>query len=320
MIGVPNPRSPLGRFLELAACPDCRAGLVSRANETILTCEGSRQHQYRVNQWGFFGFAEKAIMDKYEDEDYVREYVGVAYGYRLINTSTSHVFVGIGQSEGLYRCMSEIALSTALQNGLNEKQEFRVLDMACGVGRRVADLATNLPNAFVVGLDYSEQMIRYATDILLGEGIFQMDFRRYGFGIPNMSRFALSNVFLAQADARRLPLRTLEEDPDSGFDLVFNSMLIDRIQTHSGIEECLRQSVSILKMHGTLIFACPFNWINAKSWDAYGRSRTCMLSLLESLGLSIEIAFDGLVYRELMDPHGMYLELPVLVAKGRKVQ
>jgi hypothetical protein len=43
-----------------------------------------------------------------------------------------------------------------------------------------------------------------------------------------------------------------------------------------------------------------------------------VLDLLESLGLEIQEAFDGLVYRELIDPHGMHLELPVFVVVGRK--
>lgn len=319
MVNLRNSSGPLKRFLDVSVCPKCRSSFHLPRIKNTLVCRENSNHQYKFNKWGFYSFSENPKPDKYHDKDYVLEYVWVAFGYKFINTSDCNIFVGIGHSEGLYRCISDLAIKSALQNRNKGQEKFFVLDLGCGVGRCAADIASNLPNSFVIGLDHSEQMIKVARDIILGEGLLALDFSKYGFGKSNISCFGLSNIFFAQADASRPPLGIPDEDPKFGFDLIVNSMLIDRIQAHSGIEECLSYSVSLLKKNGTLIFACPSNWINSETWDRYGRSRTAILKQLENFGLSVETAFDGLAYRELMDPHGMYLELPVLVAKGKKI-
>lgn len=311
--------SPIMRFLEVAACPICGSPLTLSSDRTVFSCTTKPQHRYPLNDSNFFQFGDKDSPDKYEDDDYVRQYIAYAYGYRLINLAETEGFVGTGQSEGLYRCVSQLVLSTVLKEKLYQQQkDIRVIDMACGLGRCVADIAIHLPDALIVGFDYSLQMIKYARDILLVDGPFTLDLRKFGFGTPSMSRFNLRNVFLAQADASKPPLRAFSENTPFGFDIVINSMLIDRIERHEGVEESIKHTISILKTGGTLIFTCPFNWVTEESWSTYGRGRYHILKTFEKSGIAIEDVFDGLVYRELLDPHGMHLELPVFVLRGRK--
>ena len=95
-------------------------------------------------------------------------------------------------------------------------------------------------------------------------------------------------------------------------------MLIDRIEKPTDIETAIKQTISALSPEGYLIFCCPFNWISRDAWDYFGERRDFVLEIFESNGLKLLDVFDGVVYRELLDPHGTHLELPVLYARCKK--
>ena len=305
----------LDRFLELAGCARCGGTL--KYTKSYLQCMNNIRHRYRTNAYGFYEFGEKRVQDKYESDPYVREYVAVAYGYRLVNLATKPSFVGCGQSEGLYRSILQIGTSALLRN-LSCEESINILDLGCGVGRLIAEMAIQFPKAFTVGLDYSKQMIRYARDILLSKGTIKIDLSHCGFGKAAMTRFGLSNVFLAQANAAYLPVRK-DRSEKQGYDLVFNSMLIDRIGSSKQVQKCISQSARALRLGGSLVFACPFNWHLSETWRRFGYERYSIIDLLTSCGLSVDLVFDGLVYRELLDPHGAIMELPVLVLRANKI-
>lgn len=306
----------LERFLRVAACPKCGAKL--RAfEEGVLSCAADPGHRFETNDQGFFEFAQKTEQDKYDDKELIGRYIGYAYGYRLVKAFDSEVFVGVGEAEGLYRCIIELILSSMVEADLLAKQQTaRVLELGCGVGRCIASTARYLPDALFVGFDYSASMIEHSADILLGTGMCEVDLEAYGFGTCSMPCYALENAFLAQADARNLPLQASRSGESPGFDIVVCNMLVDRIKSEAGVVECLRQSVSVLKEGGVLIVSTPMNWISRETWNSYGDSRTAVIHLLQQRGMIIDEAFDGLVYRERMDPHGTHLELPVQVVRA----
>ena len=62
----------------------------------------------------------------------------------------------------------------------------------------------------------------------------------------------------------------------------------------------------------------PFNWITEETWRRYGLSRDWLHKKATRMGLTVEVAFDGLLYRECLDPFGTTLELPVQVCVARK--
>jgi len=319
MISINAGSNNLAEFIAIAVCPECRSSLsLSEDNKTIY-CNLSPLHQFAINKYGFFEFAPKTYTDKYDDATYVNSYVVDAFGYCLINLSNTSIKVGIGQPEGLYKCVSQMILSTIIKQKLYGKDNVRLIDIGCGIGRCVADIAIALPNALAVGLDYSTEMIRLARDILLSEETITFDLTKLGFESPVIKGKGLRNVFLAQASAGRLPLKMFDAKSEVGFDVVVNSMLIDRMHTSADILSSIRLSTSILRTGGTYIFASPLNWITRETWEFFGKSRTQILDLLQKSDLHIEEAFDGLVYRELLDPHGTHLELPVLVARAIKL-
>jgi SAM-dependent methyltransferase len=193
-----------------------------------------------------------------------------------------------------------------------EKKEVSILDLACGTGRNIAEIAQRISNCFVIGLDYSSEMIKCAKDIIFGIGNFNLDMGRFGFGKQVMKKYSLSNAFIAQADSANPPISFYKEE---GFDFVINRMLIDRITDLERINATLKTSYLALKKGGILVFACPYNWISNETWRHFGSSRLYPLIALQNMGFDVLEAFDGLVYRELYDPHGTFLELPVQVAK-----
>lgn len=302
----------------ILACPVCNSKLKLRGDE--LACQLSNPHVFKTNSRGFYEFGEKANADKYDDELYVESYFGDAYGFQAVNISREKGrFVGVGQPEGLYRTAVQLALQCLIESKSCEKEIFHVLDVACGLGRRVRDVAELFPNAFVIGLDYSSQMIRYARDVIVQENPFTIDLGSSGFGQIRVNGHGLHNVFLAQADARYLPINmTHPRDSFQGFDLVFNCMLIDRIQAPADIEKAIQQTILAMAPGGYLVFCCPFNWITSNAWDYFGDARYFVLDVFEKNGLKLLDVFDGLVYRELLDLHGTHMELPVLFARCKK--
>ena len=149
----------LTKIIPVLACPQCKVPL-GNIDSQILLCQKDPQHHYHKNEWGFYEFTSKKIPDKYDSSSLVRQYIGYSFGYKLVNVSKGGRFIGTGQSEGLYRCVSDLILREILYKRLYCNRDVVCLDMACGVGRCVADLASALPEALIVGFDYSSMMIK----------------------------------------------------------------------------------------------------------------------------------------------------------------
>jgi len=312
---ITNNNQLIQNFINILACPQCNNVLTYDDELFTLICKKNSEHRYPINNFGFFEFAVKQKRDKYDDEEYSEAYLGDAFGYRFVNCSESKVFIGTGQPEGLYRTIAHMTLSTIQRKYCNNN--LRIVDVACGVGRCLVDVADCFPNASLMGFDYSKQMVKVAKEAICGEGQMRVNLTSYGFGRPYLNRMNKSNIFLAQADARKIPVRRAVDE--KGIDIVINSMLVDRLYDSKGVEDCLDESVAILKKHGTLIFASPFNWVSRETWKKYKNHRSMVLEyLIKKHQLVVEEAFDGLVYRENLDPHGGHLELPVLVVKAIK--
>jgi len=303
----------------ILACPKCKSNLQFKGEKIV--CNRVESHCFTLNNYGIIEFAEKKTPDKYDNEAYVRSYFGDAYGHQAVNISNNkRRFIGVGQPEGLYRTANQLALKSIIESKLFVKNTFFILDVACGLGRRLRDLATLFSNAQAVGFDYSSQMIRYASDVLIHNKHLTIDLSNSGFDNLQLIGHGLKNVFLAQADARNLPINISLGNRDfNGFDIIFNCMLIDRIEQPDGIEMAIKQTISALSPEGYIIFCCPFNWITKEAWEYFGKKRDFILEIFESNNLRLLDVFDGLIYRELLDPHGTHLELPVLFARCQKI-
>lgn len=111
-------------------------------------------------------------------------------------------------------------------------QPERVLDVGCGAGTALANLAARFPEAALVGLDLSEGMLRRR-----GAGLRTRLPRWLGGRSP----------LLVAADAGSLPL------PDEAFDLVLSNLMMHWYpEPHTLFPEWKR----VLRVDGLLLFSC----------------------------------------------------------------
>lgn len=108
----------------------------------------------------------------------------------------------------------------------------KILEVGCGTATQLSEFKNN----FLVGIDFSKKMIRYAKEYLKRKNL---------------------KAFLIIADARNLPFK------NNSFDFVFSIATIHhikkRIERIKAIEESLRVSkeyclISVLKKYSTLTF------------------------------------------------------------------
>lgn len=299
------------RFLELACCPICQSAL--RLDGANLVCQENALHIYQklatteIPLFAPQSEAEKA-QNKYEDvEQRLAEgYAGLwAFGY-----STLHR----GETEGFYRTLNELAFSTSL----DRKAENAVLEIGCGVGRTICDYAKFYANSIIVGMDFSPRMLEFAHHIAFSQKPVKIDLDAEGFENVVVAGYGLDNVFLAQANALSLPLKS------ERFDLVVCPNLIDRVSSPA---QMIAEVSRVLRPNGYFVFADPFNWVkNPHEWSGYrnmtsdvsGMALSKMAALLEKHQLMTEVSFDGLRYREILDARGSYTDWNVAVIRAQK--
>lgn len=299
------------RFLALARCPaphqvngPCRGELHLRDGEVV--CRMCAATYTLEPQTGVPYFAprttEDLAADKYEDpaQRLAEGYMGLwAYGY---------LFVGRGESEGFYRTMNELGFSTRLA----VDGSHHILEIGCGVGRTSCDYACHYPNALIVGIEYSPRLLTHAYRMVVGDQPGErvaIGLEREGYGEVTQPAFSLRNAFFAQANALQLPFA------DEQFDLVITPNLIDRV---SDPLQMIREAGRVTKPGGYFILADPFNWAKQPEWWARCRSLDDLTAILKDSGLRVDVAFDGLVYREVLDARGAYTEWPVAVVRATK--
>lgn len=297
-------------FLEVARCPGRPAEPIC-GGELERTESGLRCRQcfasYGLNpMYGFPLFAprseEEKKGDKYEDpsQRLAEEYLGLwAFGY---------LFLGRGEAEGFYRAINELAVTLPLA----KEGKYRILEIGCGVGRTVCDFGRYFSKSLVIGVDLVERMLEHAYPLVVSDkAVPPVDLEPNGFkgNVRTATGFGLGNVFLAQADALRLPC-------DSGqFDLVVSPNVIDRVPDP---EKLIQEVARVLKQGGHYIFTDPFNWTRTpERWADY-RALDGIERLLRWHGLQTEVAFDGLVYRELLDARGAHTDWSVAFVRAVK--
>lgn len=235
--------------------------------------------------------------DKYDKNfEAVDTYTGIyAYGYKLLNT---------GGTESLYRTIDSVILSN-----FSRDQNHLFLDVGCGIGRTLYDLADLFPASLFIGMDYSYKMLTRASQILFEEKELAVDLSAKGLGTPRLSsRKPVENVILSQGNALDIPF-----EPGI-FDCVTNTFLVDRV---SDPKKAIEESVRMLKKGGLFIFSNPLNFNTAKGWETFGKT-SLLIEFIQQTGIDIQEWFDGLVFREIKDLRGNYSEWEALFVFGKK--
>jgi SAM-dependent methyltransferase len=156
----------------------------------------------------------------------------------------------------------------------------------------------------VVGFDGSLAMLSLARRIVCGKAKTEIALPADGFGkltIPGRRR---DNVYLFRADVERLPVAT-----DSA-DLALSVNVVDRLP--KGPEPALAECHRILRPGGHLLFTDPLNFTSPELWKTYGNG-AAIRKLLRDLGFRLEVWFDDLAYREIIDARGSFEEFKTLV-------
>ena len=153
-----------------------------------------------------------------------------------------------------------------------------ILEVGCGVGRWIADLASSHPQSVCWGIDYSYQMLKQANDFWIKSKDLDLDMSHKGFNkmlhVPGSS---LANLNFGLAKVSELPF------DDHSQDFVCSSFLIDRLaDPAAGMLEMIR----VLKPNGILVIITPLNFENADHWDSFYPTEKLSQFLIE-LGLEL---------------------------------
>lgn len=304
---APDPLDPeiLPRVMRFLRCPRC--GATMSFAPSLCKCDCGQSF---TADRGLFAFGSKDFADKYDTAGMVTRYVKYAFGS---SQPPAADVAPDGRSEALYRAVSDICRGELLSRAVPEPV---VIDLACGVGRTVYDVASVCSRATVIGFDLSTAMARCASQICAGQAVL-CGASEDGWPITGLRMPPLSNVFIAQADACTPPIGWRVTD-DSAASLVVLSMLLDRLRTPREVEASLDSAAGALAADGVLVASTPFNWTTEQTWQRFGNSRTWLAEAMEKRDLTVEIYFDYLPYRECLDPFGTTLELPVQVCAARK--
>lgn len=134
-----------------------------------------------------------------------------------------------------------------------------VLEIGCGVGRVIANIAENYPDSNCWGIDYSYQMLKRAREVWLMGDTLNLDLSRYGFSsIYNLNKQTQSNLQFGLAKASALPFE------DQSQDIMISSFLLDRLDAPLN---ALIEMRRVLRPGGTIIAITPLNFSQAKHWE-----------------------------------------------------
>jgi ubiquinone/menaquinone biosynthesis C-methylase UbiE len=170
-----------------------------------------------------------------------------------------------------------------------------IVEIGCGVGKWIAELAQRYPESDCWGIDYSYQMLKQAHDYWVQGQDITLDVSNKGFDtIPVLKGHELKNLSFGLADAVDLPF-----DNDSQ-DLIVNSLLLDRLSDPiRGLQEMYR----VLRPHGRLIMATPLNFQHADHWDRLYPAYKVREVLID-FGFTITAWQEDLLIHEPLDAHG----------------
>ncbi len=283
---------------EWIRCPECRETLVDEGTQVV--CNGKQAHRF-PKAGDIIKFAPQFDIGKY-NKAFASKYAGLwAYGYEILNDHP-------GGCEGLYRTVTDLATDFLIQiQKTNEK--IKTLDLGCGVGRIVRDLAHRFPSIEVVGLDGSLPMLQVAFNFVVSSEGGKLDISETGYLDPLRYQGAgLTNVTLLQGDAAKTPFE------DGTFSLVTCVNLIDRAESP---QQIFREIARLLRPGGHCILTSPLNWDRPQNWRDFPNREAVRKSLADA-GLSIIEWFDGLVYRGYLDARGNYTDWNTLVIVAKR--
>lgn len=233
------------------------------------------------------------VRTNYESSSFVARYAAV-WAYGVADPDR--------MSEPYYQQLLSVAVPSGRPPVAN------VLDMGCGPGRILADLADELPGARCTGVDASPLMVALARKILHAPagGSVPVDAGDYGFppaAIPARGR----------PDVQVLH-RTLDEHAREArrYDLVVASHLLDRVPNPIAALDSFRR---LVMPGGRLVLSCAFNYERRHQWSI--ASGPELAEQVARRGFEIEHLNDDVEYAERLDIRGTVTQHRVAVLRAR---
>ena len=170
-----------------------------------------------------------------------------------------------------------------------------ILEIGCGVGRLIGDIALQHPDANCWGIDYSYQMLKRAKEAWVDGKTISLDGSKYGFenNIPIGGR-SISNLNFGLSQCESLPF------DDHSQDIIFSSFLLDRLEDPlQGLEEMKR----VLRKDGALIIISPLNFNKQNNWRRFIPSDKLQFEI-ERMGFEVVNWTENLIIEEPLDRRG----------------
>lgn len=190
------------------------------------------------------------------------------------------------------------AVKEWINNFVGKEDAESVLELGCGVGRLIGDIAISFPNSNCWGIDYSYQMLRQAYRLYKSDEDVEINFTKKGKRISKVSGKKIPNLHFGLAKAEELPFE------DQQFDIVFSSFLVDRVEDPILV---LQESIRVLKPSGKLLIVTPLNFNKASHWDDYYPVEKFASKVVGSVDLKMIELNQEIKVIEPLDIHGNYL-------------
>lgn len=170
-----------------------------------------------------------------------------------------------------------------------------IVELGCGVGRWIGEIAEANPHFQCWGIDYSYQLLRRAEEVWVKEGPISVDLSRYGLSHDHIIQGrSCKNVDFGLAKAEYLPF------DDESMDVVMSSFLFDRLDDPL---KGLREMIRILKPSGRILMITPLNFTCSNHWHQF-YPPIKIHSTLKELGLNILDWTEDLATTEPLDIRG----------------
>lgn len=196
-----------------------------------------------------------------------------------------------------------------ISESIPKKNDIKIAEIGCGVGRMIGELAKQNPNNQHFGIDYSYQMLRRAREFWLEEKIIDLYYSNRGFEKINLKGISLSNLELGLAKAEDLPFE------NESLDVLFSSFLIDRLDDPLTAFQSFHR---VLKKGGIMIFVSPLNFQKRKNWRLYFPNEK-LTSQLQGLDFQLSKLRKNWLILEPLDRNGNSLNWNCVGIKSTKI-